>query len=268
MAPDRRTDPLSQGLPVFFRRFGWRASVTYALFRIKLLLGFPRPAKLKMKPRQAQYPLLIRLGASSDLDCFMEVFDAEEYRCLLDLASPRLILDLGANVGYSSAFFLSCFPEARVVAIEPDPDNFEVCRQNLAPYGDRVLLLLGAAWSHRCKLVLARGAREWGTQVFEKSEGVPTVEAWAVPSLMEMAGASEIDLLKVDVECSELRIFDENSAAWLPKVRNICVELHDPECEEVFRRAIQDFDCTLSAGSELTYCRNLRPKNAVGAGDR
>jgi FkbM family methyltransferase len=264
-----RIDNPSRAFHRFFRNWvkptGWQASLTWAAYRTKTILGFRQPSILKIKPRQADYPLFARLGDSSDISVFNEIFNFNGYASLRNLSSPRLIVDLGANVGYASSYFLSCFPTAKVVAVEPDPDSFELCCRNLVPYGDRAQVVQGAAWSRRCKLELAQGAgdgREWATRVRE-SNGLgddATVEGWDIPSLLERSGGREIDLLKVDIEGSELEIFDTNSSRWLPKVRNICIELHGPDCERVFLRALGDFDYDLGRFGELTVCRALRRK--------
>jgi FkbM family methyltransferase len=244
---------------------GWPAALTWAVCRAKTKIGF-QPASLKIKPRQAMYPVIARLGGSTDMSVFSRIFRSDEYACLRDIASPRLILDLGANVGYSSAYFLSCFPNVRVVAIEPDPGNFEVCRRNLLPYGDRVQMVLGAIWSRRARLVLSRGSYDDAVQVHEpRGEEKPTVEGWDIPGLLALTGGQEIDLLeidllKIDIERSELEIFGALSLNWLPRVRNICIELHGPDCAAAFRHALADFDYDLSRSGELTICRNLRRK--------
>lgn len=49
-----------------------------------------------------------------------------------------LVVDCGANVGYSSMYFLDRFKGCEVVSIEPDRNNFEVMESNLAHYGSRV----------------------------------------------------------------------------------------------------------------------------------
>jgi hypothetical protein len=43
-------------------------------------------------------------------------------------------------------------------------------------------------------------------------------------------------------------------------VRNICIELHGPDCREVFLRALETFEYDLEYSGELTICRNLRQK--------
>ena len=70
------------------------------------------------------------------------------------LKSVSFILDLGANVGFASAYFLNCFPESRILAVEPDEGNVEMCRTNLEPYGERAQVLHGAVWSHNTRLSL------------------------------------------------------------------------------------------------------------------
>jgi FkbM family methyltransferase len=211
----------------------------------------------------ASYPVVARMGSSSDMDVFRQIFPSDEYACMRRVSSPRLIVDLGANVGYSSAYFLSCFPAADVVAVEPDPDNYKVCCTNLAPYGDRVRVILGAVWSKRSRLVLSRRAwgdgREWASQVLNgDTSDDASVEAWDIASLLEMIGGEHIDILKVDIERSEIEVFGNNSSSWLSKVRNICIELHGADCEEVFYDALRDFSYDVECSGELTVCLNMR----------
>jgi len=177
------------------------------------------------------------------------------------------VLDLGANVGFSSAYFLSVFPKAQVVAVEPDDRNLLVCKVNLSPYGDRAIVVHGAVWSKPCKLRLLRGkygdGREWATQVHEsiEGEGSPTeIEAWDVGRLIDLAGGGPVDLLKVDIEGAEMSVFGNSTGSWLHKVRNICIELHGADCQEVFFAALEDFDYELGHSGELTICRNLSPR--------
>lgn len=177
------------------------------------------------------------------------------------------MLDLGANVGFSSAYFLSAFPNARIVAVEPDERNWAICKTNLLPYGDRVLLLPGAVWSRPGTLRLLQGiyadGREWATQVTESIEQEQSsmgVQAWDVGSLIDMSGVSTVDLLKVDIERAEITVFGQSAGSWLHRVRNICIELHGADCEEMFFAALRDFDYEFEHSGELTICRNLRPR--------
>jgi hypothetical protein len=110
-----------------------------------------------------------------------------------------------------------------------------------------------------------RDGREWATQVGELSEEERTstsVQAWDVGSLIDKSGSAAVDLLKIDVERAELSIFGASAGSWLHRVRNICIELHGKDCEDVFFTALKDYDYELSRSGELTICRNLRPKKS------
>jgi FkbM family methyltransferase len=221
------------------------------------------PESCSLRPHLAQHPLMARLRGSSDISVFNQIFIHEEYRTLRQLEDVSLVLDLGANVGYSSAYFLSSFPKCRVVAVEPDERNIAVCRFNLKPYGDRVVLLHGAVWSECTGLSLSLGSgvgREWATRVTQPSDpNAGDVPAWNVSSLIDMADVVEVDLLKVDIEGAERAVFS-NCRSWLPRVRNICIELHGKVCRETFFHALADFEYSLEYSGELTICKNIRPK--------
>ncbi len=253
---------------IFFRRLreiGAPALLLWFLLRLKRSLGLPWPERCRVHPRQVIHPFDVRLGGSSDLDVFTQIFVELEYSCLRGLKNISLVLDLGANVGYSSAYLLSCFPDSRVLAVEPDDRNVEVCRANLKPYGDRALVVHGAVWSECTRLDVSKGTygdgREWATQVLQSPDGsAGDVEGWDVSSLIDMAGNANVDLLKVDIERAELAVFGETAKKWLPEVRNICIELHGPDCAEAFFSALAGFDYELAYSGELTICRSLRAK--------
>ena len=224
---------------------GFSAVIWWEAWHFADKLCLPQPPLWRIRPRQVDHPLQARLRGSSDLSVFEQIFIDQEYFCLRDLDEPFLVLDLGANVGYSSAYFLNVYPKARIVAVEPDEWNLAICKANLLPYGDRVLLLHGAAWSRPTTLRLLRGTfadgREWTTQVEEfTEEGTSaSVQAWDVGTLIDMCGGSMVDLLKVDIERAELSVFGEGASCWLERIRNICIELHGRESEEVFFAALE-----------------------------
>ena len=70
--------------------------------------------------------------------------------------------------------------------------------------------------------------RDWAIQVAETRDGgAGDVEAWDVGSLIDMAGGTVVDLLKIDIERAEIAVFGDTAKSWLPRIRNICIELQD-----------------------------------------
>lgn len=227
--------------------------------------AFPPGRMLPLFVRAQRQPVWMRYG-SSDAAVFEQVFIQQQYACSLQaLKRPRLILDCGANVGYTSLYFLTRLPTAHVIAIEPDPDNFALCKKNLQQYADRVTLVQAAVWPRSTTLILSgqRAGNEWGLRVEPSSEG--TVQAVTIPDLLHRSGFEEIDLLKMDIEGAEKAMFSE-AYDWLDKVKAIAIELHGEahgfgsECTDSFWKALQSFDFSASQHGELTLCVNLQPK--------
>lgn len=205
---------------------------------------------------------------SSDIGVFSSIFVHEELKPFRELKDVSLVIDLGANVGFSACYLLSCFPDARVIAVEPDERNLVQCKANLAPYGDRATILHGAAWSKCTQLCLSRGTfgdgREWATQVVEDTRGDGgNVQAWDVGTLIDMAGCDSVDLLKVDIERGELEVFGPTSKRWLGRVRNLSIELHGQDCRKVFFEAMEPFQFDMDNSRSLITCKNIRPKAAA-----
>jgi FkbM family methyltransferase len=68
----------------------------------------------------------------SDVGTFEEFFSSR-YRILppeLPALEPKVIYDIGANIGIASLYYAGYFPDARFFGFEPVPDNLEVCRRN------------------------------------------------------------------------------------------------------------------------------------------
>ena len=128
----------------------------------------------RVRAESSDWPLQVRAN-TSDRQALCLIHLDREYALLDDLENVRLIVDCGANVGYASAYFLSRFPQSRLIAVEPDDRNFEMLRHNMQPYGDRVTLHRAGIWSHPADLVVCRNSyrdgKDWSTQVRECREG-------------------------------------------------------------------------------------------------
>lgn len=155
-----------------------------------------------------KYPFRVRPG-SSDEFVLHAIFVEGEYDPLAHI-EPAVIVDCGANVGYSSIFFLNKFPNARIVALEPEAKNLELCRANLQPYGERVDVLPAAIWSHETGLAVLDFGNgvEWGARVRECEPGeAGAVAAIDMTTLMRRHGIEQVDLLKIDIEHAEIDLF-------------------------------------------------------------
>lgn len=237
------------------RNLGFLAFCHYASQRIRILL-YP-VQRLRVLSRYSEHPLWCRFG-SSDMDVFGQIFVHREYRCLdsLDVGQVQLIIDCGANVGFSSAYFLTRFPLARVIAVEPSEHNFEALQRNLAAFGDRVTCLRKAVWSKSGMMVpdltsSAGDGREWSFSVREAAENeTDGIEAIDMASLI---GERIVDVLKIDIEGAESAVFSAQTE-WLSQVKNLVIELHGTEAAGIFAAAVAPRGYLISTCDELTVC--------------
>jgi len=241
-----------------FAELGPGAALQFKAQRLRSRLAH-RSEPYRLRSRCAAAPLWVRPG-TSDLLVFEQIFVEREYRCLDDLDSAGIVIDCGANVGYSSAYFLTRFPGSRVIALEPERGNFECLRRNLLPYAGRVQLLQAAVWSQPGRLVLESpefyGGKEWVYRVREPRAGEqPGIEAVDLGAIWREAGRPAISVLKIDIEGSEAAVFAAPDQSWLEAVQNLVIELHSEECGEVFSRAIEGQGFEVTRCGELTVCR-------------
>jgi FkbM family methyltransferase len=169
-------------------------------------------------------PLFARPG-TSDLQCFQAVFGRRQQDIDLDF-EPRLIFDLGANVGYTAIDLALQYPNATIVAVEPEPTNAHILRLNTAAF-PQVEVVEAGVWPRSAELAVEDvGNDRWGFQVREVGAGEGDVRAVTVPELIEQVGARSVDLLKLDIEGAEHELLNENTE-WLERVRTVLIEFHE-----------------------------------------
>jgi len=225
---------------------------------------------LPLRSRSADHTLHFRPG-TSDINVFRQIFIEREYGALddIDTRDGSFIVDCGANVGYSSAYFLSRFPSCVLLAVEPDPDNFSLLQRNLAPFGARTRIVQAGVWSHSGGLMMTdapfRDGGTWSQQVRSCEPGeTPTVEAISITTLLATSGFSRISVLKIDIEGAECEVFARNYETWIDRVDTIVIELHDDShfglASSIFFAAIdgRGFQTPRRSG-ELVICTRPRP---------
>jgi FkbM family methyltransferase len=181
-------------------------------------------SEIKLKPKGLPHSVYCRFPAS----------DIYEYTHLLGWAqipfnlpiNPRYVVDAGANVGYSALRFLKEFPEAQIVAIEPEHENVTQLRKNCRPY-PRIAIEEVALWSRNARLrIKSLDVDQNAFQVMESADG--NVIGCSVEEIMKRHNFPRIDVLKIDIEGSEKVLFaDPGSRNWLRHVKIILIETHD-----------------------------------------
>ena len=248
----RRIRRLQERIRVLWRIMPLRDAVHLALTE-----NTPGQTHIYLRPVSKEVVIRRR---TTDLLCLEKVFIADEYNSPFQL-SPQVIVDAGANVGMATLFFARQYPQAHVVAIEPESSNFEILKQNCEGIAN-VTLIRAALWSENRELKIGNPSGEaWAFMVSDEycsSDNSPRVPAITVPEILHRLNADHIDLLKIDIEGSELELFSNGSEKWLGQVHFIAIELHDrfvPGCSRAFYSALASRQFSQEVRGENVFVR-------------
>jgi FkbM family methyltransferase len=194
----------------------------------------------------APFPVRVRPG-TADLYLARDVFFKRHHLppVQLDLASVRVVWDLGANIGFTMRHLAALCPQARVVGVELDEDNAELCAANILPLEERCLVLHAAVWTADGEVLYDRAeADEQGFHIAEdpyprKTPRSVMAPAISLNTLLARSAADQIDYVKMDIEGAE-RFVLKDATDWASAVRSIKVEVHPPytvqECDRDLQR--------------------------------
>ncbi|MEV7008170.1 FkbM family methyltransferase [Streptosporangium sp. NPDC051022] len=190
---------------------------------------------------------------------YREIFVEKSYlRDDFPVTSPRVVFDIGANIGLASMFFKQCFPGAFVVAAEPGPDPYLALRENFARHvpggvthnvalaerggvarfgyypaapAESGLYADPAGETELAKrLLMESGFTEPEAERFSRERHrLSYVECRTVTlsELIRETGVDRIDLLKIDVEKSECDVLAGIEEPDWARIRETVIEVHD-----------------------------------------
>lgn len=198
----------------------WRLCIARAGVAEVRLPNYPGTFRVRCGTTDAEF---VRALATCDFP--------PEYTLPDDLA-PRVIFDIGANIGCVAAAMLQRWPTARLYAFEPLPENAALVEHNLRAYPNATVLNYGLG-DRTARLTYERSddQRNFGGGGFygrqgDQSRCVPDVPVVAVAEALEQLQVDEIDVIKVDTEGAEHAILTSFPVAVLRRTRVIVGELH------------------------------------------
>jgi FkbM family methyltransferase len=152
---------------------------------------------------------------------YREIFVDELYRFRAATPAPRIV-DCGANCGVSVLYFKTLYPQAKIVAVEADPQIFRTLEWNVAQRGWSDVTLVNKA--------VAAGS---GTVTFH-CQGADSGRIHPLDSAIETCSVPVVeldelldeptDLLKIDIEGAEAAAIA--ACQRLEAVSNLFVEYH------------------------------------------
>ena len=179
---------------------------------------------------QMANPVAIRTGMS-DMQVFHDIFIWGEYGFLKPVAERTTVLDIGANVGYSSTYFAGIYPKCEVVAVELMHSNFEQLSRNTAFLGNRIRTVEAAVWSHNDGVSIAddtfRDGDAWSHHASEAEDGKSLVPSITMLNLMQQHAMPRVNICKIDIEGAEFELFATGNRRWVDNCDVILLEIHE-----------------------------------------
>ena len=113
-------------------------------FLVPEVFGTPKEIKARHSPA-VKHPVHLRVR-TSDVSLYKDIILRKEYDLGLPEFSPRTIVDAGANSGMATLYYANKYPNAKIVAVEPEPSNYAALVKNVAPYPN-VTPINAALWN-------------------------------------------------------------------------------------------------------------------------
>jgi FkbM family methyltransferase len=163
---------------------------------------------------------------------FGEIFINRDYEIAPDSRVERIV-DAGANIGLAAIYFRDAYPDAEIICFEPDPRAYEYLVRNIEHNKLKNVEArhLGLADGRDTATLYVNATKQDTRQSLSpefataRADGGATrrIEVQTAPLGEEVTGS--IDILKVDVEGSELKLL-RGAGDLLSTVRHVVMEYH------------------------------------------
>jgi FkbM family methyltransferase len=177
--------------------------------------GVVRISMINLRPSDSDMSVLRQVFVENDYDLNKHAQMTRirsAYESMLRAGRNPVIIDAGANIGAASIYFSKISPEAKIVAVEPDPQNAEICRRNCESV-ENVTVVEAAIGSTPGRVKLKRQYKDknsWAVQT-ERGEGAD-IRVVTVDELLAKAGlGGKLFIVKIDIEGFEKDLFKNPS---------------------------------------------------------
>lgn len=156
------------------------------------------------------------------LHTYSEIFGNEIYRFTAADASP-LIIDCGSNIGMSVLYFKQLYPDASIIAFEPDQSNFALLKKNIEVNKlQHIELNQSAVWTKNGTIFFEASESE-ASRISNSRDNAREVKSERLADLLSRQ--KKVDFLKIDIEGAEWEVI-KDCAAFLTVVQHMFLEYH------------------------------------------
>lgn len=181
-----------------------------------------------LEDQDIKQPIWFRPGTLDEHIIDRLLVRRDEYK--FPMLEPKLVFDIGANIGAATILLHQIYPKAVIHCFEPEPENFEILRMNTEHLGAQVVLNKVALSNHNGTAMLqsSDNPQNLGGFSLHNLPDKPAFPQQQVPVVrtkfyMEKVGIPEV--IKIDCEGAEHDILMD--VPDITKVLWIAGELHN-----------------------------------------
>jgi FkbM family methyltransferase len=220
--------------------YGWRSRARLLLAKLQGRLRGPHDGAVGLRMKALNGARLYVRPGTSDMDIFVSNYlngghlPPPEVRAR-DL---RQIVECASNIGTGLAGLAALYPRARLLGVEPDPQNAALARRNVSRFGERCQVVEAAVWDRETDIVL-HGDVPDGYEARPAEQRDPPERRIAAITFAQLLTRhlpdGVVDYVILSAEKTEPRILGP-AAEWAPRVASIRVEVYPgeefdgPEC--------------------------------------
>ena len=208
------------------------------LYKARKTLGFSDAPLAKLNVPKYGYKVFCPININRDDFINMTRNEAE----IIEHFQPRkgdIVVDVGAHIGrYTLIAARRAGLNGRVIAIEANPDNFEMLNNNVKLNQlANVTSLNYAAYSQETKIKLYLPGERFGQTIYstmmvgranEGKEKFVEVNANTLDHLLQAQGITKVNWIKIDVEGAELEVLKgATSVISRSKDISLLIEVHN-----------------------------------------
>ncbi len=253
---------------VWHQRYGKGVVSNLSRGLLKVVGGYRLNLPLQTKSKEK---LILSVSFDPhDLDSFQEIFFGSEYQSPWDLSSCKTLVDVGANIGLATQYFLTKAPLEKIVMVEANPQLVEHLKRLMR----RQKLNCQVLVEDKCisgesgvDVQFSIDSNNRDSAISDQPSGNSTLKykTTSLSDLLKQKSIDVVDILKMDIEGAEHNVIKNDSGA-LKKCRFVFFEVHGSQAErENFKECLQKigFEVKESSSSEDYQCSILSGKNTL-----
>lgn len=175
------------------------------------------------------------------------------------VSDAEYIVDCGANCGISSLFLYTLYPNARILAIEPNPALFPRLQETVRPYKNilPVQYAVGAVDGEASFFVSPHATTASSLLRRSPEDAEHKVPIKTPKTILTECGFSRVDALKFDIEGAEEHLFADSDVR--DRIRFCVGEVH----EDLMEISLEKFLSTMRPSFTISLVPTKKQKRFI-----